>query len=251
MTKRRIRLITDSFKLRPTLDTAVSGAILRRVSDGDEPETLRIYRPDAIVAFGPQDSRSPGFAKAVKASRNAGFDAVRRLGGGRAAVFHEDTIAFALTLHDPKPREHVRERFEEIATIMNNALLAIGVDSHIGEVEGEYCPGDYSVNARGEKKLMGVGQRLIARATHVGGVVVVDGSQRIRNVLVPVYDALDLSWKPETVGSVADELDDVSYDDVRQAILDQFALNYDLYEGELSRDTLALAETMEERHVAE
>jgi hypothetical protein len=26
-----------------------------------------------------------------------------------------------------------------------------------GEVPGAYCPGDWSVNARGERKLMGVG----------------------------------------------------------------------------------------------
>ena len=47
---RKIRLITESFVQRPALDTAVSRAILKRVSDGEEPETLRLYRPAAIVA---------------------------------------------------------------------------------------------------------------------------------------------------------------------------------------------------------
>ena len=37
---------------------------------------------------------------------------------------------------------------------------------------------------------MGVGQRLVRGAAHVGGVVVVDQGDRIRDVLLPVYDAL-------------------------------------------------------------
>ena len=62
------------------------------------------------------------------------------------------------------------------------------------------------MNARGERKLMGVGQRVVAGGVHVGGVVVVDGAERVNGVLRPVYAALGLDWRPEATGSVADEV---------------------------------------------
>ena len=57
---------------------------------------------------------------------------------------------------------------------MERALQRLGVDARVGEVPREYCPGDYCVNARGQTKLAGIGQRLIKGAWHIGGVIVVD-----------------------------------------------------------------------------
>ena len=250
MAKRTIRLVTESFPSRPALDTAVSRVLLRKVSDGSEPETLRLYRPGAIVAFGPQDTKAPGYRKAVTAARSGGFEAVERLGGGRAAVFHEQTIAFAWTIPDPSPHAGVLRRFEELADIMASALVDLGIDAHVGEVAGEYCPGRYSVNARRRKKLVGVGQRFTSRATHVGGVVVVGESRRIRDILLPVYDALQIDWDPTTVGSIQDEAANITFGEVEGAILDQFSSLYEVVDGNLSSDTLSLAETMAIQHLA-
>ena len=66
-----------------------------RVAAGELPETLRIARPGPIVAFGKRDVVTAGYPDAVRAARAGGFEAVEGLAGGRAAVFHEDTIAFA------------------------------------------------------------------------------------------------------------------------------------------------------------
>ena len=63
---------------------------------------------------------------------------------------------------------------------MEDSFRRLGVDARVGEIPGEYCPGAYSVNARGVKKLMGVGQRLVPSAAHVGGVVVVNGANRVQ-----------------------------------------------------------------------
>ena len=249
-TERNIRLTTESFAHRPALDTAVSRAVLQRVSEGAEPETLRLFRPAAIVAFGPQDVRASGYQQAVAAARAGGFEAINRLVGGRAAVFHEETLAFSWTIPDPNPRQNIEAWFREIAGLIAAALRSLGVDARIGEVAGEYCPGGYSVNARGSKKLMGVGQRVISKATHVGGVVVVGGSQRIRDILVPVYQALQVDMEPSTIGSIGDELGATNFDDVRQAIVDEFASRYNLSNGALAPDTVALAETLESEHIA-
>ena len=250
MAKRTIRLITESFPSCPEMDVAVSRVILERVSGGEEPETLRLYRPGAMVAFGPQDTRAPGYQQAVEAARARGFKSVRRLSGGRAAVFHEETIGFAWTIPDPDPRGSVDRRFEEVSSIMAKAFRRLGIDVQVGEVPGEYCPGRYSVNARGKRKLMGVGQRLKPAAAHVGGVVVVGGSIRIQDVLLSVYDALQVEWDPTTVGSVQDEVPDTTYDQVRDAILDAFTDRYQLAHEQLTPEAIDLSQQLRSEHLA-
>lgn len=248
MTPRRIRLLRDSFPDRPALDTALSRALLQRVSAGRSPETFRLHRPGAVVAFGRQDVVSPGYADAVRAAEEGGFAAVERLAGGRAAVFHPGTIAFSWAIPDPSPRETVTARFEELAGLVVAALRRLGIEAAVGEVPGEYCPGRYSVSVRGERKLMGVGQRLARRAAHVGGVIVVSDSERVRRILLPVYASLGLSWDPATVGSVAEEAPGVGYHQVEAALLDELAARHHLAQDELEPQAVALAERLEPEH---
>src|SRR5439155_17083460 len=228
--------------------TAVSRAILRRVSDGLEPETLRLHRPGAIVAFGPIDRHTPGFQEAVDAARAAGYEAILRLAGGRAAVFQEDTIAFSWVVPDPSPRGGIAERFELLAGLMAEAFRDLGIDARVGEVAGEYCPGEFSVNARGRRKLMGVGQRVVLRAAHVGGVIVVDGSDRVRDVLTPVYRALALEWDPDTVGSLRDEVAGITWDGAVDALEGRFGERFDLIESHVDDETMELAHRLEPLH---
>jgi octanoyl-[GcvH]:protein N-octanoyltransferase len=249
--RRRIRLIRDGVPDPPERDTAISHAILRRVSDGLAPETLRLHRPGAVVAFGPQDRLSPGFAAAVRAGRARGYGSVLRLAGGRAAVFHQGTIAFSWVTPDPSPRTGIRSRFGELAGILTEAFIDLGVDARVGEVPGEYCPGEFSVNARGQTKLMGVGQRLVQNAAHVGGVIVVSGTDRIRSVLVSVYEALGMEWDPSTAGSLEDEAPGLTWEDAAGAVLRRFEERYDLLEeAGFDEQTLDLARELEPRHVA-
>jgi len=101
--------------------------------------------------------------------------------------------------------ENTHARFEATAELMAAALARLGVDARVGEVPREYCPGAYSVNAGGRRKLVGVGQRVIARAAHVGGVIIVAQSERVRAVLEPVYRALGLDWDPATAGAATSD----------------------------------------------
>jgi lipoate-protein ligase A len=230
------------------MDTAVSHATLRLVAAGRLPETLRIHRPGRVVAFGPRDRTAPGFGAAVEAAGRRGFGTVERLAGGRAAVFHEGTIAVSWAIPDPRAREGIRPRFEALAGIVAQALRELGVDARIGEVPGEYCPGEHSVNARGRTKLMGVGQRIVDGAAHVGGVIVVEGTKTIREVLKPVYSALDLEWDPATVGSVVEEAPRLGWDVVVKGLMDSFGRRHDLEEDRIGQDTLALAKDLIPRH---
>ncbi len=243
-----LRLVRHAYPDPPWRDTAVSRAILLEVGKGGAPDTLRLHRPPAVVAFGRRDVVAPGYRKAVTAARRHGFEGVERLAGGRAAVFHPGTLAFAWAVADREPRQGIEQRFELLAGIVQSALRSLGVDALIGEVAGEYCPGRYSVNAGGRRKLMGVGQRLTAGAAHVGGVVVIEDSARVRSVLEPVYEALDITWDPATVGAVAEELDGLDCDRVEEALLEAFAARYQLTPSLLGEETLELADRLAPEH---
>ena len=90
-----MRVYDRAFPGEAAYDAAVSRALLLGAAEGAQPECLRLYRPDAVVAFSGSDAARPGFARAVQAARQAGFDAALRLAGGSAAVFHPGALAFA------------------------------------------------------------------------------------------------------------------------------------------------------------
>lgn len=247
--RRLLNLIREAPPRPAVFDTALSRALLLRVARGEMGETFRLYRPRRIVAFGRRDSNQPGFGDAIAAARAHDFEAVLRLAGGRAAVFHEGTVAFAHAMPGRDPTSQIKARFEESAAIMAAALRGLGIDARIGEVPGEYCPGDHSVNARGARKIVGIGQRLTAGAAHVGGVVVAERADLVREVLIPVYAALDLSWDPATAGSAFDE-SGATWADVERALVAELTRNYDLEEGSFGAETLALAEELAPDHDA-
>ena len=238
----RLRLIRHSFPDQPELSTEVSRTILRRVAAGELPPTIRIHRPGNEVAFGRQDVASPGYEAAAEAAGAAGFAAVERLAGGRAAVFHQGTIAIARAYSDPQPPKRTYARFEEMAGLIADALRGLGVDARVGEVPGEYCPGAYSVNARGKSKLAGIGQRMIRGGAHMGGVVIASGGRDIARVLEPVYRALELDWDPATSGSVSEELGrEVDPGEIEEALLGELGKRYELVDAELDEETMRIA----------
>jgi lipoate-protein ligase A len=186
----------------------------------------------------------------VRAALDHGFVPVERLAGGRAAVFTEETIAIAWARAERDPWPGTHDRFREIAGVIQGALERLGVDARVGEIPGEYCPGEYSINARGRTKLVGIGQRIIRGAWHIGGVIVVRDSARIRDVLIPVYEALGLPFDPDTTGSVEDELGSASWDEVAGALLAEWGAGRGYVEVELDPETLALAERLEAEHAS-
>lgn len=245
-----VNLIRTGFPDRPAFGTAVSEAILNRVAAGELPPTLRLHRPGRELAFSKHDRVAPGFGTAVAAARSAGFEPVIRIAGGRAAAFHEGTLALAWATPAARPVAGTAERFRWMAGVIAGALAGLGVDARIGEVPGEYCPGAWSVNAGGARKLAGLGQRLIRGGAHTGGVVVVSRTELLRAALTPVYAALELDWNPASAGSVADEVGELGLDRVEAAILAELGRELELVEAEVDAPTLALAAELEGAHLA-
>ncbi len=250
MTRRRIQLMRESFTERPAFDAAIGAALLHETQASALGETLRIYRPGASVAFGRRDALCRGYPAAVRAAHDHGFAAVQRLAGGRAGVFHQGTLGLAWTRPDLQARRHVHRRFEELAAVLLAALRGLGIDARVGEVPGEYCPGAHSIHGRGQHKLVGAAQRVVANAAHLAAVIVVTGAARIREVLVPVYDALELAWSPRSVGSLERERGGLAIREAEEAIRKAFAERYELVERPMSREVLALAGRLEGRHGA-
>jgi len=246
--ERVVHLVQDRFPGRPGLDTGVSRALLSGVDTGRLPETFRLFVPDRIVAFGRQDTARAGYPAAVAVTRDAGFAAVVRLAGGRAAVFHESTLSFAWSIPDPDPRRRIKERFEEVANIVIEACGALGIEAAMGEVPGEYCPGAYSVHGRGRQKLMGVGQRLTRNAAHLGGVIVVDRADLVNRILDPVYRHLGYEWDPTATGSLAAEAP-VTASAAASALVSVLAVRFRLREAAVDEETIEHGRSLAPDHL--
>lgn len=242
-----LHLCLDDGHDDPAVDTALSRAILQRVDAGELPATLRLSRPGRVVAFSRQDARSHGFEAAVAGARSVAFAPVLRLAGGRAAIFTPSTIAFAWAVPAEVPVDGVIERFRTMATALSSAFCAFGVDARIGEVPGEYCAGSWSVNVAGRRKVAGIGQRLLRRAAHTGGVVVVADAAAVNQALRPVYAAMEVAWEPDVTGAI-DEHAAASWADVRSAIAEAFGRSHDLVTWRPDEPTLDLARSIAHEH---
>ena len=234
--------VLSSRAAEPSLEVAISEALLVRVARGELPATLRLYRPRPTVAFGRLDKLLPGYADAATAARERGFAPVLRSPGGHAAAYDEGTVAFDLVLPAGTIVEGVQDRFRDTSDTIAEALTALGVDARVGEVPGEYCRGQYTVNAGGRTKLVGTAQRAIRGGALLAGFVTVEGADRLRDVLVDVYAALDLAWDPATVGDITG----TSIDAVEDALAT--ALAPGATQSTLDDETQALAEALQPRH---
>lgn len=106
--------------------------------------------------------------------------------------------------------EGTHRRFELAAATLVAALRDLGVDARLGSVPGEYCPGDYSVNLGGRRKLAGFAQRVRGRRFTLGANVTVGDPAPLRAVLRDVYAALDLPFDPDSVGATGGDPDAVA-----------------------------------------
>lgn len=181
-------------------DRAVTDRLLAWAGTAGEP-AVRVWRPHRQVAFGPRDVASDGYERARAAATDHDYAVHERQVGGRAVAYTGDTIAFLRVEPTTEGRSTIEERYAAVRVDIRDALRELGVDAERGEPDDSFCPGSYSLQATGGK-LVGLAQRVTDDAVLVAGVLVVDGHEDIAGVLDPVYDALDVPFDPETVGSI-------------------------------------------------
>jgi lipoate-protein ligase A len=173
--------------------------MLHETGETGEP-AFRAWTPHRQIAFGRRDTRASRYDEAVAAAESRGFPAIERSVGGRAVAYTGTTVAFAHAVPLDDARAGLDDRYEATTTAVVRALRTLGVPARRGEPPNSYCPGDHSVQAGG--KLCGIAQRVRKSSALVSGVVVVTDRDEIAAVLTPIYEAIDISFDPDSVGSV-------------------------------------------------
>ena len=198
--------------------------LLAAARRGELGPTLRIYQPRPTVAFGQRDARLPGFPDAAAACRDLGFEPLVRKAGGRAAAYHQGCLILDHIEPESDAVAHSLARFAGFAQLLAGALQDAGVPAGVGEIPGEYCPGEYSVHGGTGPgiKLVGTAQRVVSGAWLFSSVVVVQDAAPLRQVLTGCYSALGLDWNPDTAGA-AEDTGTVDLDGVEAALMEAYA----------------------------
>jgi octanoyl-[GcvH]:protein N-octanoyltransferase len=248
MERVRALVIRESSPRRPALEVAVSHTLVERVDAGALGAVVRLYRPAPTLAFGRLDALRPGYVAAAAAARAAGFEPVLRAPGGHAVAYHEGCLGIDEVIPEADPIAGMQDRFARSGELLAEALRTLGVDARVGRVAGEFCPGDFTVNAGGRVKVVGTAQRVVRHASLLAASVAVTGGAALRDALSVVYEPLELDWDRRTAGAIEDDLPGVTVDAVERAVLEAYGRRFELVEGALDAGTLALAERLEDRH---
>ncbi|MGO1909400.1 lipoate--protein ligase family protein [Brevibacterium linens] len=203
--------------LGPVEELAFARVLLDSVKAGRRGATLRMYRPAPTLAFGARDRFLPGFATAIEAARDHGFTPALRSLGGRAAAYHRGSLVIDHIEPSDSFITNTTARFTGFGEDYVEVLRGLGVDARLGEIPGEYCPGEHSVNVAGRIKAIGTAQRVVSGAWLFSSSVVVEDPDPIRAVLTDVEAALGIDWDPSTGGSISEIHPEVTIDSVAEA----------------------------------
>jgi octanoyl-[GcvH]:protein N-octanoyltransferase len=186
----------------PELDHGISRALLARVAAGELPSALRIWTPAPALALSRLDLLRPRVSDAIGAAERAGVSPIRRLSGGHAVLLGSGSLCAGFA--EPATAfEGTRERYERLSAAIVGALAALGVAAEQGDLEGEWCPGTWSIRSGGAK-LAGLAQRAVKGAAWVEAVLQLAPANGSRELLAHVYELLRLDLDPATLGSVAE-----------------------------------------------
>jgi lipoate-protein ligase A len=161
---------------------------------------VRVWRPPRNIAFGRRDGNRDGYERARTIAAQRDYPIAERSVGGHAVAFTGNTVAFARVDPVEEARTGISERYDRVTGLVVAGLRALGVDVEQGEPEGAFCPGTHSLSARG--KIVGLAQRVHSDVATTSGILVVQDHEAIASVLDPIYNALDVPFDPDAVGSI-------------------------------------------------
>src|SRR5215204_5270722 len=196
--------------------------IFDQVAGGSRPATVSITPSTRHVGVTRRDTFRPGFRDAVRAAGE------KESGRG------------------------IRERYDEAAALVLGAFSRLGVMAEVGEVREEFCPGDHSIRVgdrEGGMKLVGIAQRITRLATSVGGIVLVEGERELARVLERVYNAMQLPFRPQSVGSLRRAGYEAGTQDVIEAFAAEAERVYGAVHAPIDEETLGLASREGEQYL--
>jgi lipoate-protein ligase A len=188
-------------------------AVLEGVAANERGPTALLWTSSAYIGATRPETRLTGFDEAVDLAEGAGFPVLVRNSGGGAVAANEGSISFSLTFPVEDVRHGLYERYSEGVDLVVSALRKLGVPAQAGEVEGEFCPGAYSVRIDGYygTKIAGLAQRVTRRAARVEALILVSKTGELKRILKLFYSSLGLPFRSESVS-------DLPGTDVPQAI---------------------------------
>jgi octanoyl-[GcvH]:protein N-octanoyltransferase len=217
------------------------------VAAGERPPTVSITPSTRHVGVTGRDTLRQGFDRAVREAHEEGYPVLVRSSGGGATAAGPGTFGFSVIRPSEDVRRGIKERYDEAASLVLGAFLRLGIDAaEVGEVRDEFCPGDHSIRVgsfESGMKLVGIAQRITRRATSVGGIVLVWGEFELARVLGRVYAALNLPFRPGSVGSLHRTGSKTGVEEMIGALAEEAKLRYDATPVLLDERTQDLART--------
>jgi len=206
----------------PTADLVVPAALLRaRHTEWAELVHVSVAA-GPTVAFSSKDLRSPGIVHATRIARDAGFAAVVRSPGGRMVAYDGGAVVIDHLSRSTDLRQAGPSTFAHHAGAHADVLRALGIDARVGEVEGEYCPGEYSINVGGRAKIVGSAQRVTGTGALFSTVVQVAVVDAVREVIVAISEALGYPLRESSIAGLTDHAARLS----PHQVADAFAADY-------------------------
>lgn len=198
--------ISSSIGLAPPEDGfGLQQAVLEEVAAGTRGPTALLWTSSPYVGATRPETRLPGFGEAARHAEASGYPVLIRNSGGGAVAANEGSISFSLTSPTRDLRHGLYERYGEGAELIVAAIERVGIKAEAGEVEGEFCPGAYSVRTGGSTgiKIAGLAQRVTRRAARLEALILVEKTAELVPVLRDFYGALGLAFRAGSVGDLA------------------------------------------------
>jgi len=213
-------------------------AVLEEVAAGERGPVALVWSSSRYVGATRTETRLPGFGEATKAASDLGFPVLVRNSGGGAVAANQGSLSFSLTFPVEDLRHGLYERYAEGVDLVAAALRRVGVEAEGGEVEGEFCPGAYSVRSGGPwgVKHAGLAQRVTRRAARLEALLLVSETDEVSAVLTRFYGALGLPFRPGSVGDLP-----VGLARVVEALIEEVEGRYGAVEGRIGTGTLERA----------
>ncbi|CAN5750539.1 hypothetical protein BH23ACT11_BH23ACT11_13890 [soil metagenome] len=198
--------------------------VMEDVALGARAPTAIMWSSSQYMAPTSREKRLPGFERAVSGAEELGFPVMIRNSGGGAVAANAGSLSFSVTYPVEDLRHGLYERYEEGLDLISSALQEHGVAAEAGEVEGEFCPGAYSVRSGGVRgvKHAGLAQRVKRRAARLEALILVTDTAGLIPVLEHFYRALDLPFRPESIADMG-----ASVPQVVEALTEQMQRRYE------------------------
>lgn len=240
-----MEILTVQSLAHPEDGFGLQQAVLEEVSAGYRGPAALLWTSSRYIGATHPEARLSGFNEALRFAEASGFPVLIRNSGGGAVAANEGSISFSLTSPVEDLRHGLYERYTEGADLVVAALGKLGVTAEAGEVEGEFCPGAYSVRSGGYSgfKIAGLAQRVTRRAARMEALILVTKTAELRGVLEPFYGALGLPFRPESVA----DLPGTEVPRAIKALADVVGERYEAKKVEIGEETFRRARSLRER----